>query len=97
MAPPWPAKGSRWTSGGAGFYFGEASRVGDEVGGQTGRSLGCEVRIAPLGGGPEDGIPSSASHHWDVSSQGMERSLGLRSTTWSATWALGKSRTWSST
>ena len=56
-------KSSRWTFGGAGFYFEEASRVGDEVGGWTGQSLGCEVRIAPPGGGLAKDMFSSTTQH----------------------------------
>ena len=39
MALPWPAEDLRWTSGGVGLCSREASGVGDEVGGQTRRSL----------------------------------------------------------
>ena len=78
--------GSAVASGGFEVDFGviclrEASGVGDENSDKISRALGCEVRRAPLGGGPVDGIPSLTSLHWDVSSQGMGRSPGLRSTT----------------
>ena len=63
MAPSWLAEGSRRTSSGVGFCFEEASEVGDEVGGRTGRSLGCEVQIAPPGSGLFENVPSSTTQH----------------------------------
>ena len=62
VASLWPAEGSRWTSGSTGFCFGEAAGIGDEVGGWTGRSPGCEVRIAPLGGLAEDMLSSTTQY-----------------------------------
>ena len=80
VASLWPAEDSRWIFSGAGFCTGEAPGVGDEVGGQTRRSLGCEVRIAPPGGGLAEDMLSLTTQHWDVSSQTTGRSPGLKST-----------------